>query len=141
MPQDSIRLVLRNAEGRDSGELVVANLPDRQDITFSARGDVALREAGIYRYEISIDATHVEVEPRELCDPDDASCKRGRLRPGQAVGRLRIQVVDRITGLRGTTSPTFPRSLPRQCCRDSRQACWTLRQANCLPNCYIFASR
>ena len=49
------------------------------------------------------DATNVEVEPRELFDPDDASWKRGRLHPGQAVGRLRIQVVDRTTGLTGTT--------------------------------------
>ena len=32
-----------------------------------------------------------------------SSWKRGRLRPGQAVGRLRIQVVDRATGLTGTT--------------------------------------
>ncbi|MGX9789750.1 DUF2357 domain-containing protein [Mycobacterium sp. MMS18-G62] len=85
------------------GDLLIANLPGRQDTTFSASGDAALREAGVYRYEISADATDVDVEPRELFDPDDASCKRGRLRPGQAVGRLRIQVIDRTTRLKGST--------------------------------------
>jgi Domain of unknown function (DUF2357)/PD-(D/E)XK nuclease superfamily len=103
MPQESLQLALRNDEGQVVGELLVANLPGRQDTTVSARGDVALREARIYRYKILSDATDVEVEPRELFDPDDASFKRGRLRPGQAVGRLRIQVVDRTTGLIGTT--------------------------------------
>ncbi len=52
MPQDSMQLALRNDEGHVVGELLVADLPGRQDTTFSARGDVALREAGIYRYEI-----------------------------------------------------------------------------------------
>ena len=65
-------------------------------------GDLALREAGVYRYELSTEATNVEVEPREVFDPDDASWTRGRLRPGQAVGRLRIQVVDCTTRLSGT---------------------------------------
>jgi hypothetical protein len=103
MPEESIRLALRNEEGHVVGELVIANLPDRQDTTFSARAGVALREAGIYRYEISTVATNVGVEPRELFDPDDASWKRGRLRPGQAVGRLRIKVVDCTTRVTGTT--------------------------------------
>jgi hypothetical protein len=103
MPQDSVHLALRNDEGHVVGELLVASLPGRQDTTISARGDVALREAAIYRYEILTDASNVEVEPRELFDPDDASCKRGRLRPGQAVGRLRMQVVDCTTRLTGTT--------------------------------------
>ena len=102
MPPESMQVELRNGEGHVVGELLVANLPDRQDITFSAHGDVALREAGTYRYEIFSNATNVEVEPRELFDPDDASWKRGRLRPAQAVGRLRIQVVDRTTRLTGT---------------------------------------
>ena len=98
-----MQLALRNDEGHVVGELLVANLPGRHDTTISAWGDVALREAGVYRYEILADATNVEVEPAELFDPDDASWKRGRLRPGQAVGRLRIQFVDRTTGLTGTT--------------------------------------
>ena len=103
MPHDSMQLALQNDEGHVVGELLVANLPGRQDTTFSARGDVALREAAIYRYEIAATKTNVNVEPRELFDPDDASWKRGRRRPGQAVGRLRIRVVDRTTGLTGTT--------------------------------------
>lgn len=103
MPQDSVQLPLRTGEGHDFGELLIANLPGRQDTASSARGEVALREGGIYRYEISTDATHVVVEPDELFDPDDESCKRGRLRPRQAVGRLRIRVVDPATGLAGTT--------------------------------------
>jgi hypothetical protein len=103
MSQDSMQLALRNGEGHVVGELRVANLPGRQDMTFSARGDVALREAATYRYEILTGATRVEVEPSELFDPDDASWTRGRLRPGQAVGRLRIQFVDCATGLTGTT--------------------------------------
>lgn len=100
--QESIQLALRTDDGQVAGELLIANLPGGQGITFSARGDVALREAGIYRYEILTQATNIEVEPRELFDPDDGSLKRGRLRPGQAVGRLRIQVADRTTGLTGT---------------------------------------
>ena len=103
MTQESMQLTLRNDEGDVVGELLIANLPGRQDTTYSARGDVALREAAIYRYEIRSDATNVDVEPSELFDPDDASWKQGRLRPGQAVGRLRIQVVDRTTGQTGTT--------------------------------------
>ena len=98
-----MQLALRNGEGHVVGQLRVTNLPGRQDMTFSARGDVALREAATYRYEILTDATQLEVEPRELFDPDDASWTRGRLRPSQAVGRLRIQFVDRTTGLTGTT--------------------------------------
>lgn len=99
-----MRVALRNREGHVVGTLLVANLPGRQDTTLSARAEVALREAGIYRYEIELvsDATSVDVEPRELFDPDDASWTRGRLRPGQAVGRLRIQVADRTTRLTGT---------------------------------------
>jgi hypothetical protein len=105
MPVESMHLALQSKEGHVVGTLRIANLPDRQGTTFSARADVALREAGIYRYEIAMlpDATSVEVEPRELFDPDDATWKSGRLRPGQAVGRLRIQVADRATGRIGTT--------------------------------------
>lgn len=95
-------LALRNDEGHDVGKLIIANLPSRQDLAVSARGDIALREGAAYRYEISTKTENVEVEPRELFDPDDGSWKKGRLRPGQAVGRLRIQVVDRTTRLTGT---------------------------------------
>jgi hypothetical protein len=103
MPEESMQLALRNDAGHVVGQLLIANLPDRQDLMFSARGAVALREAATYRYQVLSDATDVEVEPRELFDPDDASWKRGRLRPAQSVGRLRIQVVDRATRLTGTT--------------------------------------
>lgn len=103
MPQDSMQLAIRNDEGLILGALLVANLPGRQDMTFTGSGDVALREAAVYRYEITTEATSIEVEPRELFDPDDPSWKRGRLRPGQAVGRLRIRVLDRSTGQTGTT--------------------------------------
>ncbi|MCV7298277.1 DUF2357 domain-containing protein [Mycobacterium barrassiae] len=98
-----MRLPLRDDEGQDVGQLLIANLPGRQDSTFYATSDAALREAWIYHYEIFTGATDVDVEPRELFDPDDASCKRGRLRPGQSVGRLRIQVVDRTTRQSATT--------------------------------------
>lgn len=98
MSQDSVQLSLRTSEGRVIGALLVSNLPGRQDTVPSAGGGVALREGATYRYEISADATNVDIEPRELFDPDDASWRQGRLRPGQAVGRLRIQVVDRTTG-------------------------------------------
>ena len=102
MSRGSVQLALQNDDGHFVGQLVVANLPGQQDTTFSG-GDVALREAAVYRYEIITDATNVNLEPRELFDPDDASWKHGRLRPGQAVGRLRIRVVDRATELAGTT--------------------------------------
>lgn len=103
MSQGSVQLDLRTGEGQVVGELVVADLPGRRDTALSVGGDVALREGATYRYEICTDATNVDIEPRELFDPDDASWKQGRLRPGQAVGRLRIQVVDRVTGLAATT--------------------------------------
>ncbi|OBI37121.1 DUF2357 domain-containing protein [Mycobacterium colombiense] len=103
MSQGSLRLALRDDDGCVVAELLVANLPGRRDTMYSPRGDLALREAAIYRYEIITDATNVDVEPRELFDPDDASWKQGRLRPGQAVGRLRIRVVDRATELAGST--------------------------------------
>jgi hypothetical protein len=101
--QELVKLALRTDDGKVVGELHIANLPAHQDITHSARGIFALREAAIYRYEILSDATNVEVEPRELFDADDPTSKRGRLRPGQAVGRLRIKVVDRMTERAGTT--------------------------------------
>jgi hypothetical protein len=98
-----MQLTLHDDAGNAVGELLVASLPGRQHLTLSARADTALREAATYRYEISMEATHVKVEPRELFEPDDATWKRGRLLPGQAVGRLRVQVVDRASGVRGTT--------------------------------------
>lgn len=103
MSRDSVRLALRTGDGQVVGELLVANLPGRQDTALSASGGVALREGAVYLYRIDSVATNVDIEPRELFDPDDASWKQGRLRAGQAVGRLRIQVVDRTTGLTGTT--------------------------------------
>lgn len=103
MPEQSIRLALQNDEGHVVCTLVITSLPGRQDILISARGDGALREGATYHYEICDldDATKVDVEPRELFDPDDASWMRGRLSPAQAVGRLRIQVVERTTRLTG----------------------------------------
>jgi hypothetical protein len=103
MTQDSVRLALRTGDGQVVGELLVANLPGRQDTALSVGGDIALREGAVYRYRIDGVATDADIEPRELFDPDDTSWKQGRLRTGQAVGRLRIQVVDRATGLTGTT--------------------------------------
>ena len=101
MPEQSIRLILRDNESQFFGELLITSLPGRQDVTVSARGGSALREGATYRYEIK-HVTDVEVEPRELFDPDDASWTQGRLNPAQAVGRLRIQVTDRRTRLAGT---------------------------------------
>ncbi|MCA4727108.1 DUF2357 domain-containing protein [Mycolicibacterium fortuitum] len=106
MTSDSIQLPLRGADGEIVGELLIADLPGRQGITSSVRGDAALREGGAYRYEILPVAPNVEgfdLEPRELFDPDDASYTRGRLSPDQAVGRLWIQIVDRTTRVTGTT--------------------------------------
>ncbi|CRZ16242.1 DUF2357 domain-containing protein [Mycolicibacterium neworleansense] len=103
MSQDSaVLLPLRTREGQVVGELLVANLPGRQDTALSSGGDVSLHEGATYRYEISNGATNVDIEPRELFDPDDSSWMKGRLRPGQAVGRIRIQVVDRAAGLAAT---------------------------------------
>lgn len=80
MSQELVQFTLRNDEDRVVGKLLVVDLPGRHDITLSTDGEVALHEAAVYRYEIDTGATDVEVEPRELFDPDDASYKRGRYR-------------------------------------------------------------
>lgn len=103
MYREPLRLKLCDHDGKEVGELVVANLPGRQDIMPSPRGGSALREAATYRYEIFADALRVDVEPRELFDVDDDSCKRGRLLSRQNVGCLRIRVADLEKGLTGTT--------------------------------------
>ncbi|MGE2832703.1 DUF2357 domain-containing protein [Mycobacterium sp. SMC-4] len=102
MTADSTRLLLRDADGHNAGELIITNLPGRQGLTLLTGCEVGLREGEVYRYEVIADAARVEIEPRELFDPDDASYMRGRLRPGQAVGRLRVQVIDSTTRLSRT---------------------------------------
>lgn len=102
MPEQSMQLNLLNDQGGAFGALRVTSLPGHQDIAVSKRGDFALREGATYRYEIVSEAAGVEVEPRELFDPDDATWKQGRLSPAQSVGRLRIQAIDKTTRLAGT---------------------------------------
>ncbi|MDG4663701.1 DUF2357 domain-containing protein [Mycobacterium sp. 236(2023)] len=101
MSPESLRLELCDLDGNNVGLLHITNLPGRNDITSTVSGTPALREAAVYRYEIDCDATRVDVEPRELFDPDDDSFKRGRLLPRQHVGRLRIQVANRGEGPAG----------------------------------------
>lgn len=97
MGPESIQLPLRDADGHVVGTLLIANLPGRQSMASAENGDIVLREAGSYRYELHGYSANVEIEPCELFDPDDAGCIRGRLSPGQAVGRLRFHVIDCTT--------------------------------------------
>lgn len=101
MLEEAICLDLLSHDGEVIAKLRVANLPNRHDITISARGEFALREGATYRFEIA-DAGSVDIEPRELFDPDDDSWTRGRLSPSGAVGCLRVRVVDRATRIAGT---------------------------------------
>jgi hypothetical protein len=102
MTAESVLLTLFDDGGNAVGNLTVTCLPGRQQLTSLNSGVTALREAGTYRYEVTTGATAVDLEPRELFEPDDSTWKQGRLLPGQAVGRVRIQVKDRANGARGT---------------------------------------
>lgn len=103
MGPSSTLLELRDREGRPTGMVVITDLPGQHAIRTSVTGDPALREAAVYRYEVRGVEAPVAIEPRELFDPDDANWTSGRLRTGQSVGRIRIQVIDGTAGVAGLT--------------------------------------
>ena len=74
--------------------LKIAQLPSaRHGIEVSpAEKLVVLREARVYRYELSIDDSVVEIQPSELFDPDDSGQRSGRLAPREAVGLVNVAI-------------------------------------------------
>lgn len=85
----SVSLPLRNAAGRDCGDLVVSELPRGSRL---AVGDSALLEGQQYRYELKGVADVIRIEPAELFNADDSTHRRGRIIPRQHVGTLVVVV-------------------------------------------------
>src|SRR4051812_17548542 len=98
---------LRDENGEELGELVVAHLPGRTDPLHADPDDtrrVVVAEGGMYRFHIEMGAedTSVDVEPREeLFSFDDDTLRNGRMQPRQHVGRIRIRVGDPASGREG----------------------------------------
>lgn len=98
--------VLREENGAQLGSLTLAQLPGRADplaIDPEDGSRLVVVEGGTYRFQINIgDVDSVEVEPREeLFSFDDDTSVRGRMQPGQHVGRIRIRVADVRSRRRG----------------------------------------
>jgi len=104
----SARTALRDDSNKPIGWLTIARLPARSDplSEHPDSGRPVLAEGGDYRFEIDMEPADdaVAVEPSsELFSFDDATCRRGRLRPRQFVGRIRIRVDHPPTGRSGQT--------------------------------------
>ncbi len=102
----SARTALRDDSNRPIGWLTIARLPARSDplSEHPDSGRPVLVEGGDYRFDIDMEPSDdaVAVEPSsELFSFDDATCRRGRLRPRQFVGRIRIRVGHPRTGRSG----------------------------------------
>lgn len=86
----SVSAALRDATGQEHGRLLASELPSGPRV---APGDsIVLMEGQRYRYEVQGVPGAVEIEPAELFDADDDTCRRGRLVPGQSVGRIAVAV-------------------------------------------------
>lgn len=100
------RTALRAESGEQLGWLTIARLPSRSDSLTQedGLGPPVLAEGGDYRFEFDLEPAEGEVlvEPAtELFSFDDASRRRGRIRPGQFVGRIRVRVAHPATGRSG----------------------------------------
>lgn len=100
------RTALRDESHQPIGWLTIARLPARADDLshHPDSGRPVLVEDGDYRFEIEIDPAEgaVAVEPSsELFSFDDETHRRGRIRPRQFVGRIRIRVDHPQTGRSG----------------------------------------
>jgi len=82
-------LPLRDAAGRERGDLVVSELPRGSRL---AMGGSALMEGQQYRYELNGVAEVVRIEPAELFNADDSTLRCGRIIPKQHVGTLVVVV-------------------------------------------------
>jgi hypothetical protein len=90
--QRAITAILRDRSNTERGAIVIADLPRGNAVIPQEDGTPSLREGAVYTYAIDGVDGHVALEPSELFDPDDETGRRGRLRPGQSVGRLTIAV-------------------------------------------------
>jgi predicted component of viral defense system (DUF524 family) len=100
------RTALRDESNQPIGWLTIARLPSRRDplSAHSDSGHPVLVEDGDYRFEIDMEPADaaVAVEPStELFSFDDETRRRGRIRPRQFVGRIRIRVDHSSTGRSG----------------------------------------
>jgi predicted component of viral defense system (DUF524 family) len=100
------RTALRDESNQAIGWLTIARLPGRSDplSEHPDSGRPVLAEGGDYHFEIDVEPAEgaVAVEPStELFSFDDTTCRRGRIRPRQFVGRIRVRVDDPSTGQSG----------------------------------------
>jgi uncharacterized protein len=87
----SVRLALRDQTDAVEIGLVISELPGRRALVHREDGTHALREASNYHYAFEGCTGPIRVEPAELFDADPSGLS-GRLRTGQSVGRLAIEV-------------------------------------------------
>ena len=103
MSDDQVVLPLVGATGDAVGTLVLAGLPGQStplltdrtaDVSrLAAEPAVQVQEASVYRFEVDVNAAGpLRIEPAELFDRDRMDGRSGRLRPGEAVGYLPIEV-------------------------------------------------
>ena len=76
------------------GTLRVAALPSAVEPleTDPRTSTLIVREARTYRFEFDVAGQVIEVQPAELFDFDDTTCRSGRLMPREAVGAIRVEV-------------------------------------------------
>jgi predicted component of viral defense system (DUF524 family) len=100
------RTALRDESNQPIGWLTIARLPSRRDplSEHPDSGHPVLVEDGDYRFEIDMEPADaaVAVEPStELFSFDDETRRRGRIRPRQFVGRIRVRVDHATTSRSG----------------------------------------
>ncbi len=89
MPPDELVVSLSRCSEASEAHIVITQLP-RGRALVKNDGGLAMREGATYRYRVECAAGYVNLEPAELIEPDDNTGRTGRIRPGQAVGRLLI---------------------------------------------------
>src|SRR4051794_7089457 len=86
------------------GELFIAPRPGRPDDVSIIEDRLKLTEGQTYVFRLAVgdDDAHLTVEPGlELFDFDDETRRRGRLRPREHVGRIRVAIREVESGRSG----------------------------------------
>jgi hypothetical protein len=102
-----LRTIHRDDEDRPVGSLILAQLPGRSDLLGRDPDDdrrFVVAEGGTYLFRLEPDGQigPVVVEPgEELFSFDDQRRLRGRMRPQQHVGRLRVRIEEASSGRGG----------------------------------------